>query len=126
LQVVDLQRSKDFEALGVELVSIAPDPVEEWRADGERYGIRDYDAVLSDAENKVANRYDVMKWAAATGEPGHTFILIDESGRVSWIRDYGAPENGGIMYVVPTHLVQELREHTVPSRCGAACGRPLE
>jgi peroxiredoxin len=110
LQVVDLQRSQEFEDLGVELVSIAPDPVEEWRADGERYGIRDYATVLSDAKNKVANRYDVMKWAAATGEPGHTFILIDESGEVSWIRDYGAPENGGIMYVVPIQLVEELRQ----------------
>jgi hypothetical protein len=46
-----------------------------------------------------------MKWAAATGEPGHTFILVDESGVVTWVKDYGALENGGIMYVVPDELV---------------------
>jgi peroxiredoxin len=108
LQVVDLQRSKDFQALGVELLSIAPDTIEAWRDDGEQYGLQDYRTVLSDAENEVANRYDVMRWAAATGEPGHTFILIDESGTVAWVKDYGALENGGIMYVAPNELVREL------------------
>ena len=109
MQVVDLQRSEAFQSLGVELLSIAPDPLEEWRGDGERYGIRDYSGVLSDNENEVAYRYDVMRWAAATGEPGHTFILIDESGTVAWVKDYGGDENGGIMYVVPDELVRELR-----------------
>jgi len=28
--VVDLQKSENFQALGVELLSIAPDPVEAW------------------------------------------------------------------------------------------------
>jgi hypothetical protein len=37
--------------------------------------------------------------------------LIDESGTVAWVRDYGAPENGGLMYVVPDAFVQELQEH---------------
>jgi peroxiredoxin len=110
LQVVDLQKSQEFQALGVELVSIAPDPVEAWREDGEEYGIQNYSAVLSDADNQVATKYDVMRWQAATGEPGHTFILVDESGTVAWVKDYGAPENGGYMYVVPEQFVAELRE----------------
>jgi peroxiredoxin len=108
MQVVDLHEDKDFQGLNVELLSIAPDPVEEWRDDGERYGIRDYSGVLSDAENRVATRYGVMRWAVA-GEPGHTFVLIDESGTVAWVKDYGASENGGIMYVVPEQLVEVLR-----------------
>lgn len=54
--------------------------------------------------------YDVMRWQAATGEPGHTFVLIDESGTVAWVKDYGAPEHGGIMYVVPDKLIRELRD----------------
>jgi alkyl hydroperoxide reductase subunit AhpC len=109
--VVDLQKSPEFQDLDVTLLSIAPDTTDAWKDDGEQYGIVDFSTVLSDAHNDVARRYDVLKWAAATGEPGHTFILIDESGKVSWIRDYGAPENGGIMYVVPTHLVEELRRY---------------
>lgn len=109
MQVVDLQKSEDFQALGVELVSIAPDTVESWRDDGDQYGIQDYHTVLSDVQNDVARRYDVLRWAAATGEPGHTFILIDRSGTVTWVKDYGALENGGIMYVVPDELVRELQ-----------------
>ena len=49
-----------------------------------------------------------MRWQAPTGEPGHTFILVDEDGRIAWVKDYGAPQNGGRMYVVPDELVQVL------------------
>lgn len=42
-----------------------------------------------------------MQWAAATGEPGHTFVLIDRDGTIAWVKDYGALGNGGVMYVVP-------------------------
>lgn len=111
MQVVDLQESSEFEELGVELLSIAPDPIEDWKNDGRDYGIVDLSTVLSDEGNAVAQKYDVMKWQAPTGEPGHTFILVDEGGSVSWIRDYGALENGGVMYVPPDELVQELRSH---------------
>ena len=50
----------------------------------------------------------MMRWQAATGEPGHTFILVDEEGRVAWVRDYGAPENGGLMYVVPDEITSQI------------------
>jgi peroxiredoxin len=105
LQVVDLQRSETFKQLDVQLVSIAPDPPEAWRDAAREYDVPPSAVLLSDVANEVANAYDVMKWAAATGEPGHTFILVDESGVVTWVKDYGALENGGIMYVVPDELV---------------------
>ena len=110
MQVVDLQEDKDFQALNVELLSISPDSVEDWREAGRDMGIEDFDGVLSDAGNKVATRYNVMQWAVG-GEPGHTFVLVDESGEVSWLQDYGAMENGGIMYVLPHEVVKQLREH---------------
>ncbi len=106
-QVVDLQESKDFEALGVELLSISPDPIEMWDAEARDYGIEL--PVLSDAGNEVAGDYGVMRWAMGS-EPGHTFVLVDEKGEVAWIKDYGAPENGGLMYVQPDDLVSELRK----------------
>ena len=37
--------------------------------------------------------------------------VIDESGNVSWIREYGALENGGILYVAPAEPIPELRPH---------------
>lgn len=102
-QVVDLQNSKDFQALGVEFLSISPDSVDSWAKEGASLGIRT--STLSDDGNRVANAYGVMEWSMESGEPGHTFVLVDRAGSVSWIRDYGAPEHGGLMYVSPKELV---------------------
>jgi alkyl hydroperoxide reductase subunit AhpC len=110
LQVVDLQKDENFQDLGVELLSISPDSVDAWREEGRETGIRDFDTVLTDPQNKVATAYGVMHWAVG-GEPGHTFILVDESGEVAWLQDYGAMENGGRMYVVPQEVVREVSDH---------------
>lgn len=108
--MVDLQEDERFTSLNVQLLSIAPDPLDAWREEGGAMGIREFETVLSDEGNQVARRYGVMRWAAATGEPGHTFILIDESGRVAWLQDYGAPEHGGTMYVLPREIVRIVSE----------------
>jgi peroxiredoxin len=107
-QVVDLQENKKFRALGVELLSISPDPVDFWESEADRYGIAL--PVLSDPGNEVADSYGVMRWAVGA-EPGHTFVLVDEAGKVAWLRDYGAPENGGFMYVEPDELVSHLERN---------------
>lgn len=111
LQVVDLQKDQRFQGLDVELLSMAPDSLDDWKRDAKEYGVTDMSTVLSDADNRVATEYDVMQWAAATGEPGHTFILVDERGEIAWIRDYGAAEHGGLMFVVPEEIVREIRPH---------------
>jgi alkyl hydroperoxide reductase subunit AhpC len=110
LQVVDLQEDRNFQDLGVELLSIAPDPVDAWRDDGKEMGIRNFRGVLTDADNEVATSYGVMRWAVGS-EPGHTFVLVDESGMVTWLQDYGALENGGVMYVLPNEIVRQVSEH---------------
>lgn len=105
-QVVDLQKDTAFSALGVELLSISPDSLSVWRQEGDQLGITL--PTLSDANNRVANSFGVMQWAMPSDEPGHTFVLIDRSGRVAWIRDYGAVEHGGLMYVSPTEIVASI------------------
>jgi peroxiredoxin len=108
--VVDLQESREFQNLGVELLSIAPDTADAWRKDGQQWGIRNYDTVLSDEGNEVAGRYGVLRWRhPVTGEPGHTFILVDESGAIAWVKDYGAPEHRSIMYVIPEEIVRQVQ-----------------
>lgn len=67
--------------------------------------------VLSDPSNEVAGRYGVTRWAMPSGEPGHTFVLVDENAVVQWVRDYGAPEHGGLMYVPPGDLLPEIEPH---------------
>jgi peroxiredoxin len=111
LQVVDLQNDGAFKALGVELVSIAPDSLRAWREAGTEYELEDLSTVASDRGNEVSAAYDVLKWShPVTGEPGHTFVLVGEDGRVEWIKDYGAEEHGSVMYVMPFEIVRQLRD----------------
>jgi peroxiredoxin len=105
-QVVDLQRDKAFSSMHVELLNIATDSPDTWKKEGGDLGITF--PMLSDPTNEVATEYGIMRWAMAGVEPGHTFVLVDADGRVAWVRDYGAPEHGGAMYVAPADIVKQV------------------
>ena len=105
-QIVDLQQSAEFEATGVRLISISPDAVEQWATTATSIG--DESPMLSDSENVVADQYGVMRWRVGN-EPGHTFVVVDAEGIVRAVRDYGAPENGGLMYVPIDEIVEFVR-----------------
>lgn len=92
--------------MDVELLSLSPDPLDAWSKEAESLSIRT--PLLSDSANRVAEAYGVMQWKMGSGEPGHTFVLVDERGRVAWIRDYGGPEHGGLMYVEPGALLPQI------------------
>ena len=109
---MDLEGSAEFQNLGVNLVSIAIDPVDQlaqavrsWRVNSPH---------LSDAGARVSRRYGVQQWAMPSGEPGHTFVLVGQDGKIRWIRDYGAPANGGRMYVPVNQLYQEVAPRLSP------------
>jgi hypothetical protein len=36
---------------------------------------------------------------------------VGKDGRVKWLRDYGAPENGGLMNVPVARLIPEIKRH---------------
>lgn len=111
---MDLQKDEGFGDLDVELVSFAADHPDSWKEIADEYGIEP-SALVSDPYNRVADRYGVMRWRVPPSadveraEPGHTFVLVDEDMTVSWIRDYGAPENGGLMYVPPADLIRDMQ-----------------
>ena len=105
---MDLHESARFRSLDTELLSISPDSLESWAEWVDAYGVET--PVLSDPDNRVATAYGVMRWGMPTGEPGHTFVLVDREGRLRWIQDYGAPENGGLMYVPPKELIPQIAE----------------
>ncbi len=108
-QIVDLENDPDFQNLNVALLSIALDPAKELIQAGQEAGVMKT-PLLTDAAKKVSQAYDVLKWAIQTGEPGHTFILVDKNGRIAWIKDYGAPDNKDrTMYVPIPDLVQAIR-----------------
>jgi len=104
---VDLENNADWQALNVALLSIAFDPAAQQAAVRDQYGIRA--PMLVDADHQVSEDYDVLQWASRSGEPGHTFVLVDAEGKIAWLRDYGAPQNGGTMYVPPADLVAQVK-----------------
>ncbi len=112
-QVVDLQNDKDFKKLGVELLAISPDTPAAWRKEGGALGVDV--PMLSDADNAVWLQYGTLGWMMmSTGEPGHTFFLVGPDGKVVWLRDYGAMEHGGVMYVKPAEIGSQIKEALAP------------
>jgi peroxiredoxin len=106
-QIVDLQDYAEFQDLNVAFLSIAVDSAEELASGARQYGTEI--PLLTDADRRVAASFGVLRWAVASGEPGHTFVLVDEDGTIAWIRDYGAPENGGSMYVPVNEITQQIK-----------------
>ena len=49
----------------------------------------------------------------ATNEPGHTFFLVGSNGKIVWLRDYGAMEHSGVMYVKPADIVSQIEQALV-------------
>ncbi len=109
-QIVDLENDPSFQALDIQFLSIAFDSPSEQAAGAVEFGITNT-PLLTDADGAISEAYDVMQWAVKTGEPGHTFILLDDQGNIVWIQDYGAPENRGVMYVPVEELVLEVQKH---------------
>ena len=104
-QIVDLQNSKKFQALNVQIISIARDSVSEMALDAQALSITDV-PLLSDPDLAVSANYDVLQWAIENGEPSHTFVLVDANGQIVWVKDYGAPDNPErTMYVEVSELI---------------------
>lgn len=106
-QAADLEGSAEFDSLGIALVSVTHDTLPQLSSAAAQFGV--HTALLSDAEHGVTEAYGVLQWAMASGEPGHTFVLVDAAGTVRWIRDYGAAQNGGLMYVQVPRLLQDMK-----------------
>jgi len=113
-QIVDLENDPEFQALDVALLSIALDSPTELTAGIQEYGIQTT-PLLTDGDKSVSQAFDVLKWAIDSGEPGHTFILVDKDGKIAWIKDYGAPDNPNrTMYVPVPELTGAIKENLEP------------
>ena len=53
----------------------------------------------------------VQTWTALAGKApafAHHSLLVGADGKIKWIRDYGAPQNGGVMYVPVPELTAQV------------------
>lgn len=108
---MDLQSDPAFQNTGTQLISIALDSIEEQQSAIAEYNIEDV-PMLVDANQDVSKQYDVLQWAVGTGEPGHTFILVNENGQIVWVKDYGSPNlPNPVMWVDPAELVDYIKQH---------------
>jgi peroxiredoxin len=110
-QIVDLQNYSQFQDLDVAFLSIAFDSPEVLAEGAKEIGTRI--PLLTDVDRTVSSSYGVLQWAVAAGEPGHTFVLVSKDGTIAWIRDYGAPENGSVMYVPVDELTQQVKSQLI-------------
>ncbi|MGH2372572.1 MAG: peroxiredoxin family protein [bacterium] len=92
-----------FRELGIEVVGITVDPVDQLALKGQQEGITL--PVLADEGARVSRMYDTLRFGSMhPGErPGHTFILVGRDGLVRWRRDFRE------MYVPNEPLLQSLR-----------------
>jgi peroxiredoxin len=106
-----LQNDPQYSSLNVPLVSIAFDSAEEQRQSIEEYNITQT-PMLVDADGSVSEAYDVLQYAVRTGEPGHTFVLVDETGEIVWLKDYGSPNlENPVMYVEPAEIAEFVEDN---------------
>ncbi len=99
-----MQNNPQYSALDVPLVSIAFDSATEQRQAITEYNITQT-PMLIDADGSVSEAYDVLQYAVGTGEPGHTFVLVNAEGEIAWLKDYGSPNLAEpSMYVEPAEI----------------------
>lgn len=106
-QIVDLQKDTAFQSTGIALVNVGTDSPKDLERAALNHEITT--PLLSDQNREMSRAFGVLQWAMPNGEPGHTFVLVGKDGRVKWIQDYGAPQNGGLMYVPVADLLRVVK-----------------
>ncbi len=94
--------------MDVALLNVSVDSLQDMKREADRLGI--HTPMLSDEDLHVVKAYGLP--LVHGGEPGHIFVLVGKDWRVKWVKDYGAPENGGLMYVNVEELRQEVARRT--------------
>lgn len=103
-------RMDDFEALGVDrMLTITTDPLgnseEKVAAESLRF------PVLADEQAEVSRTYDMPRYGMhpmSNTQPGHSFVLVNGDGVITWRADYGGAPNY-TMYVPVDDMIADLR-----------------
>lgn len=99
----DLQER--FDLLGLQMVSVMVDPLDQLQLEAEDRGIKG--VIASDTDKAVSNSYGAMEASMHPGvKPGHTFILVNTSGKIIWRWDW--PGHGKPMYLDVDKLYKEV------------------
>lgn len=94
-----------LESRGIGLVSITPDSQKTLRQAIDDYGIST--PMVSDEDRDMSTAFDTLGQGMHPDTPGHAFVLLDETGKVVWQRDYWL-EPYRTMYIEPGRLLADL------------------
>ena len=105
-QIKGLERLKgELAARDIKLVSVTPDSQAELGQAISQYGITT--PMIADDNRDMSTAFDVLGKGMHQDTPGHAFILLNETGRVVWARDYWLPPYR-TMYVEPEKLLADI------------------
>ncbi len=93
-------RAEQLRARHFTLVNITTDPSEVLRQAVEQYAIDT--PMISDEDGDMSTVYGAIGQGMHANTDGHTFVLLDRSGRIRWRRDYTT------MFVPPDKLLAAI------------------
>ncbi len=106
VQIRDVEQvGVELEKKGIGLVSITPDSPDVLKQAIDQYGIRT--PMIADEDRDMSAAFDTLGQGMHSDTPGHAFVLVDETGKVVWQRDYWL-EPYRTMYVKPGKLLADL------------------
>lgn len=88
-----------FDKAGLRVVPIVVNPADQVRAELRRFGLET--PFLIDADRRVSKAYETIGTGHHADLPGHSFVLVDGSGRLRWRLDEPS------MYVDPQRLLRD-------------------
>ena len=107
-QIRDIESvGAELEKTGIRLVSITPDSGEVLKEAVSQYGIST--PMISDEDRDMSAAFDALGRGMHADTPGHAFVLLDETGKVVWQRDYWL-DPYRTMYVEPATLLADLAD----------------
>jgi len=112
VQIRDIEQvGTQLRKRGIGLVSITPDSEEVLRQAIDQYEIAT--PMIADDDRDMSAAFDTLGRGMHSDTPGHAFVLVDETGKVVWQRDYWL-EPYRTMYVKPGKLLADLA--AIPQR----------
>jgi peroxiredoxin Q/BCP len=106
VQIRDIEEvGVQLEKKGIGLVSITPDSSEALKQAIDQYGIST--PMIADDDRDMSTAFDTLGRGMHSDTPGHAFVLVDETGKVVWQRDYWL-DPYRTMYVEPARLLADL------------------
>lgn len=109
-QMAELEANQDqLQRLGLTVLPVVLNDPAATRAEMRRFKLRT--PFLTDTDGVVARAYDAVGSTSAmhANLPGHTFILVDPAGRITWRGEYPS------MFVPTSQLLDSLQGALTPT-----------